>query len=104
MDDLARSDRPAMATAWADDAACKGRLDLFYAPHAERPPARARREAEGRRVCSGCPVQEPCRAHARSQLELGLWGGENEEERTEAGFPPAAAPTPSVRRSHPLAS
>lgn len=89
---------------WTDQAACKGRLDLFYAPHAERPSARARREAEGREVCVACPVREPCRAHARSHQELGLWGGETEEERAEAGYPPTAAPTVPVRRRHRIAS
>lgn len=93
-----------MSAAWADDAACKGRLDLFYAPHAERPAARARRESEGRRLCSACPVQGPCRADARSGRELGLWGGETEEERSEAGFPPTMAPRSVVRRPHTLAS
>lgn len=68
-------------TDWVSDAACKGRLDLFYAPHAERPSARARREAEGRRVCAACPVRRACRQQAREHLELGLWGGETEDER-----------------------
>lgn len=89
---------------WATEAACKGRLDLFYAPHAERPQARIRREAEGRRVCATCPVCATCRDHARQHLELGLWGGETEEERTEAGFPPSAAPTIPVRRPLHIAS
>lgn len=70
---------------WTRAAACKGRLDLFYAPHGERPQARARREAEGRRVCAACPVLDPCRDHARTHLELGLWGGETEAERLTAG-------------------
>lgn len=96
--------RTAVPAAWTADAACKGRLDLFYAPHAERPAARARREAEGRRVCASCPVREPCRDHARSTFELGLWGGETEEERTAAGFPPRAMPILPVRRTHRIAS
>ncbi len=83
---------------WTDQAACRGRLDLFYAPHGERPPARLRREAEGRRVCATCPVSDPCREQARSHHELGLWAGETEEERTALGYPPRAAPTLTVRR------
>ncbi|HEU5150621.1 MAG TPA: WhiB family transcriptional regulator [Iamia sp.] len=90
------------ATRWIDGAACRGRLELFYAPHAERPPARARREAEGRRVCAACPVREPCLRHARSHGEMGLWGGETEEERSDAGYPPRTDPVLVVRR--PLAS
>ncbi len=93
-----------MPTEWTGQAACTGRLDLFYAPHAERPPARLRREAEGRRVCATCPVRQPCREHARRHLELGLWGGETEEERSAAGFPPAASPTVTVRRPLHIAS
>lgn len=84
---------------WIDAAACKGRLDLFYAPHAERPPSRARREAEGRQLCAVCPVRRPCQTYARDQRELGLWGGETEEERRAAGYPPTVAPTDPVRRS-----
>jgi hypothetical protein len=30
---------------WMDDAVCKGRTKLFFAPKAERPQARVRREA-----------------------------------------------------------
>jgi hypothetical protein len=89
---------------WTAAAACKGRLDLFYAPHAERPQARLRRVAEGRRVCATCPVRDTCREHARQHLEQGLWGGETEEERTAAGFPPTAAPTVTVRRPLHIAS
>jgi WhiB family redox-sensing transcriptional regulator len=88
---------------WPDEAACRGHLDLFYAPHAERPQARTRREAAGRRVCAACPVREPCRSYARQHLEQGLWGGETEDERTAAGFPPAA-PAPPVRRRFHVAS
>jgi WhiB family redox-sensing transcriptional regulator len=96
--------RAAAPAGWADQAACKGRLDLFYAPHAERPQARVRREAEGRRVCGTCPVRDSCRQHARSHLELGLWGGETEDERRAAGYPPTAAPTVPVRRPQRIAS
>ena len=96
---------PAAASpGWPEDAACKGRLDLFYAPHAERPQARARREAEGRRVCAACPVRDSCRAHARQHLEQGLWGGETEDERTAAGFAPIAVPAPPIRRRLHVAS
>ncbi|HEV7722621.1 MAG TPA: WhiB family transcriptional regulator [Iamia sp.] len=86
-----RSPGPDRDRDWTAQAACRGRLDLFYAPHAERPSARARREAEGRRVCNACPVRDACRSHARQHLELGLWGGETEEERAAAGCPPSPA-------------
>ena len=36
---------------WMDDAVCKGRTKLFFAPKAERPQARVRREAQARLLC-----------------------------------------------------
>ena len=83
--------------AWTADAACKGRSELFFAPRAERPQARARREARARRLCATCPVQQPCREFARSNREYGLWGGESEDERHRLGFTVAA---PIGVRSH----
>jgi WhiB family redox-sensing transcriptional regulator len=77
------SERPA----WMDEAICTGRTELFFAPHAERPPARLRREAAARQVCLRCPVRIECRDHARRALEYGFWGGESEAERAAAGFP-----------------
>jgi len=69
-----------------DRAACRGHADLFFAPHAERPQARVRREGRARRLCAGCPVAAPCREFAREHREYGFWGGESEEERHLAGF------------------
>lgn len=77
--------------AWLDGAICHGRTELFFAPHAERPPARLRREAAARQVCMRCPVRLDCRDHGRSNLEYGMWGGESEGERAAAGY---AVPTP----------
>lgn len=73
-------------TRWQDDAACKGRTRLFFPPKAERPQARARREAKAQKLCDSCPVQAPCREHARSNHEYGFWAGESEEDRHLAGF------------------
>ncbi len=81
---------------WAAKAACQGRTRLFFAPHAERPQARVRREAAARQVCALCPVRFECRDHARSHYEYGFWGGESEEERQAAGF---AVPDPAGSRS-----
>ena len=69
-----------------DRAACRGHADLFFAPHAERPQARVRREGRARRLCAVCPVAAPCREFAREHREYGFWGGESEEERHLAGF------------------
>jgi WhiB family redox-sensing transcriptional regulator len=75
---------------WRDEAACKGKLHLFFAPRAERPQARVRREALARRLCASCPVQASCREFARTNHEYGFWGGESEEERHLAGYTVAA--------------
>jgi WhiB family redox-sensing transcriptional regulator len=73
---------------WAADAACKGKVHLFFGLNGERPERRIRREAAARKVCAECPVLMPCRAAARANRENGFWGGESEEERAEAGYPP----------------
>jgi WhiB family redox-sensing transcriptional regulator len=80
---------PLPPVSWAGGHACRGRTELFFAPHAERREARERREAEARALCLTCPVLEACRAWARERREYGFWGGESEEERAAAGYPPA---------------
>lgn len=72
--------------AWMNAAACRGLTDIFFAPLAERPQARVRREAAARRVCDECAVRRTCRDFAREHREYGVWGGESEEERHSAGF------------------
>jgi WhiB family redox-sensing transcriptional regulator len=69
-----------------DLAACKGHTPLFFAPKAERPQARARRETRARRICTVCPVVDECRTFAREHHEYGFWAGESEEDRHLAGF------------------
>lgn len=71
---------------WQDHAVCKGRSNLFFPPRAERPQARARREAQARLLCGTCPVRANCQDFARSHHEYGYWGGESEEDRHLAGF------------------
>jgi WhiB family transcriptional regulator, redox-sensing transcriptional regulator len=71
---------------WREYASCKGRMKLFFPPRAERPQARARREAQANLLCSSCPVKAPCQRHARTNHEYGFWGGESEEDRHLAGF------------------
>ncbi len=75
---------------WRDHAACSGRTNLFFPPRAERPQARARREAQARLLCAICPVQVPCREFARANHEYGFWGGESEEDRHLLGYTVAA--------------
>jgi WhiB family redox-sensing transcriptional regulator len=78
--------REATDDAWMRAAACKGLSHLFFPSPAERPQARERREATARMVCASCPVQVTCREHARTYHEYGLWGGESEDERHDAGY------------------
>ncbi len=71
---------------WRYFAACRDQLHLFFARKAERPEARARREAKARKLCMSCPVQLTCRDFARENHQYGFWGGESESERHLAGF------------------
>ena len=71
---------------WKLEAACRGKLELFFARKAERPEARARREVKAKRICDGCPVFEECRTIARANCEYGYWAGESEEDRHVLGF------------------
>ncbi len=85
--------RPAVVTLgnwsgrnWIEDAPCIGKTHLFFAKVAERPQARARREARASQLCSACDSRIQCRDWARENREFGFWGNENEEERTLAGY------------------
>ncbi|MEI7617635.1 MAG: WhiB family transcriptional regulator [Actinomycetota bacterium] len=71
---------------WSDFAACKGRTSLFFAPRAERPQARLRRETQAGAICAKCTVVAECRTFARENHEYGYWGSESEEERHRAGY------------------
>lgn len=87
---------PGTRPSWMSEAICSGNTRLFFPPLAERPQARARREAKARRICESCPVLEDCRWYARLNREYGYWGGENEEQRAAAGF---SVPSPMGGRS-----
>lgn len=71
---------------WMNKGACRGMTHLFFPSTAERPQARERREAAAREVCASCNVRTTCREFARENHEYGLWGGESEDERHEAGY------------------
>ena len=75
---------------WREHSSCKGQTHLFFPPKAERPQARARREAKADRLCSACPVQVECKRFARENREYGYWAGESEEQRHLLGFTVAA--------------
>lgn len=80
---------------WVDHAICRGDHHLFFEPFGERPGPRRRREAVAKQLCACCPVQLACMEAGRRNHESGIWGGETEDERVRAGFPPRA----NVRRS-----
>ncbi|MCP4087718.1 MAG: WhiB family transcriptional regulator [Actinomycetia bacterium] len=66
---------------WSDHGLCRSLTEVFIGPAAERPRRRVEREATARTYCHTGPVMFPCRDSARSGLEHGFWGGENDEER-----------------------
>ena len=82
---------------WMEGADCRGKSDLFFPPPGERPAARERRENRARAVCLSCSVLHSCQSFARSERELGFWGGESEIERAEAGYAPTT-PVIGLRR------
>jgi hypothetical protein len=71
--------------AWRALSRCVGYSRLYFAPAKERPEQRGRREASARRICESCVVRAECRAAGRANAEYGIWGGENEQERIDAG-------------------
>ena len=85
---------------WTAAAACKGRTHLFFGSAGERPERRVRREARARKVCGSCPALWPCRLSARANRENGFWGGESEEERASAGYPPRSISRRSVHAAN----
>lgn len=89
---------------WMDQAACKGRTNLFFGIAGERPERRVRREASARKVCALCPVLIECRDMARVNRENGFWGGESEEERAAAGFAPRSISRRAVQEAAARAS
>lgn len=69
-----------------DNAACKGKTNIFFAPPAEREAARTIREMKAKAICGICPEIDPCRAYimgkkAIGEDEYGVWAGTTEAER-----------------------
>lgn len=72
--------------AWANRAACKGLTEMFFGELKEKPRIRQARERAAIAVCKTCPVMLQCRNFARENKELGVWGGETEDDRYRGGF------------------
>ncbi|MFT7597625.1 MAG: hypothetical protein ACI8TP_000545 [Acidimicrobiales bacterium] len=64
---------------------------LFFGPDRKRPPSRRRRETLAVSLCVTCPYLVACRDLGPLNKEHGIWGGETEEDRALAGFPPASS-------------
>ena len=84
---------------WRERAHCKGSTRLFFPPKAERPQARARREAKAIRLCSECEVREPCQQSARGTFEYSFGVGES-SKRHLAGFNLVAQINVGSRHAH----
>jgi WhiB family transcriptional regulator, redox-sensing transcriptional regulator len=87
-------------TEWREFGRCRGRSQLFFAPTAERPEAREKRERQAMALCDDCAVKLPCREAGRRNLEYGFWGGETEQQRVLAGF--AIRSAIGVKRGRPV--
>lgn len=46
------------------------------------------RIANAKSLCAGCPIKDECRQLGRDLHEVGIWGGETDEERRAAGYQP----------------
>jgi WhiB family redox-sensing transcriptional regulator len=72
------------ATSWQDRAACRGHLDLFYAPEWEPLTERAVRELKAQSLCGACPVRRECGEHAAgTRQKHGVWAGRTEDDREQ---------------------
>lgn len=68
---------------WQLNAACRGEdPELFHGPDGERAQERIVREAHAKAICMSCPVVSDCRKYAMENREQGVWGGLNDEDRT----------------------
>ena len=76
--------------------ACSGLTELFFGPEGERPRRRAARESLAKEKCISCELMLKCRELGRRNHEHGVWGGENDEDRALAGFPPRSPSRRSV--------
>ncbi len=77
---------------WQVRAACRGpRSGVFFPPTSgERREEREMREARAKVICRECPVRVECLDYALSIKEPhGIWGGLNEQERSQMLATPA---------------
>jgi WhiB family redox-sensing transcriptional regulator len=77
-----------MSTGWMKQSACTGKTDLFFIKDRGKENASQRRvrERTALDICSRCHVILECRQYARDNNEQGIWGGETDEQRWQAGY------------------
>lgn len=80
---------------WTERANCKGKTKYFFPSYSERPQAARRRIEKAKIICAECEVSKKCRDYGRDNGEVGIWGGETDEERHVSGFPTA---DPTIKR------
>ncbi|MDH6141117.1 hypothetical protein P3T35_003130 [Kitasatospora sp. GP30] len=61
---------------------CRIAPDLFFAPDGARDTKERVRDAKA--MCQLCPIQVACRDEGRRLHAVGIWGGEDDTERTDA--------------------
>lgn len=71
---------------WMKEAKCKNKTSLFFPNPAETAAQRRKTIYSAKAICRTCPVLLDCRDYARKNNELGIWGGETEDERFMSGF------------------
>jgi WhiB family redox-sensing transcriptional regulator len=71
---------------WFVDARCAGKSATFFGVMGEATQVRRQRERLAIEICNTCPAILKCRQFAREYGELGVWGGETEDQRFDAGF------------------
>lgn len=59
---------------------------MFFGQLGEKAHMRQQRETAAIEVCKTCSAMYACRQFARENRELGVWGGETEDERYFGGF------------------
>lgn len=75
---IASTIKPARS-GWFDFANCKGKDTRDFVYGSEQPGQKVREKLV--RICTDCSVLNTCRLEAIRNMEVGWWGGMDEEER-----------------------
>ena len=84
---------------WISKAKCKGLTHIFFASYSERPQTKLQREDRAKSICTTCSAVDECRRFGRDNCEIGVWGGETEEDRWQLGYRNVADPSLKRRMS-----